>query len=171
MSAMPDPSPKNMHRDLITRFKEEYATAILEAEVSAQHTSTEGWQRLYANQRKAERDERRRIAQDMRNVADRLESVGLDEDGEKEIGECKKASAALRDRAYAFETQTVNPVREPVDRCDKIINEARQAARVEEERTPLVNIGLEDLMKDAIAAVRRPRWDADLGRVVFSDPS
>lgn len=167
MSAQPnpDPSPRNKHRDLITRFREEYATALHEADVSRQHTGTEGWQKLYAAQRKSERESRRELAGTLKRSAEQMEAIGLSEDGEKELAAVKKQSESLRERVEHFDLQAIQPVRDPVERCRKLMDEARRAARAEEERTPLVNAGLEELMKDAIAGVDKPRWDDESGRV------
>lgn len=167
MPPQPERSPQNKRLDPVSKFREEYATALHDAEVSAEHTATEGWANVYAGQRKTEREGRRALADALRNVADRLEVRELDEDEIKEIGEAKKACAELADRSAAFEQQAVSPVREPVERCQRIIDEAVSLARMEEERHPLVQTGLTHLMEAAVAEIRRPKWEGEAGRVVI----
>lgn len=168
MSANPEQVPPNKKRDLITRFKDEYSAAFADVEVAADTTRTEGWARLYAHHRKSQREECRRIAAELRMVADRVEVLIPSEDEEKEIGELKKSCTTLREQNEAFEHQVIEPVREPVQRCEKIIYEAQLAAQTEEERFPLVNTGLEHLMRMEIENVPRAKWDHEHGRVIIN---
>ena len=170
-SAERNPSPKNKQLDPIALFREEYAAALADAEVSAQHTATEGWQRLYASRRKADRDARRAVADSLRNLADRLEVRPLEEDEVKEFAQVKAAYVEADDNAAGFTNRTVFPVREPVNRCDALVTDHLFKATSEEERTPLHSMGLEESMRMAIASVPRPRWDDDLGRVEIVPPS
>lgn len=166
----PERVPQNKQRDVVERFRDEYGQVLVEAETSATHTATEGWHRLYVGQRKNERDRRRKLAESLKSLADRMESVGLCEEEEKELAQIKKGSSDLRDAIAAFEMQTIEPVRAPVEMCRKLVTEAREAARNEEERAPLVNVGLEEVMVEAITHIHKVSWDAELGRVIITDP-
>lgn len=161
----PDRLPDNAQRDLIQRFNEEYSTAMLDVEVSARHTETEGWQNLYANQRKLERERRRKLADDLRNISDRLELRQLVDEEIKEIADIKKAIGEDNDSNADFDSSTVDPVRRPVDHCNDIVNQALNAAKSDEERTPLINVGLEHMMKLAVAKFPTARWQQDRGIV------
>jgi hypothetical protein len=56
-------------------------------------------------------------------------------------------------------------VREPADICRNLIADAMRAAQNEEARTPLINIGLAELMKAEIDKAPKANWDAETGRV------
>lgn len=157
--------------DLIGRFLEAYDIALEEARASAVTTETERWQQLYADHRDHLRKQCAELARNLRAIADTAERGHMHESDEKELGEVKKASLALRELHYAFEFQTVSPVKKPVDDCENIISNARNNARQQEEQAPLVNRGLLDEMGHAIKTVHRVRWDAEKGRVLIEGPS
>lgn len=161
------PSPSNKRRDIITRFKEEYATALAEAEISEAMTASEGWLRLYAGHVRLDRERRRDFSLELKNIADQLEQVALSEDGIKQLADVKKQIVEHGEQCDAFDRHTVLPVRLPVENCEKIIEQAKHAADRDESAAPLVNIGICELMKEAISAVRRAKWDNDSGQVVI----
>lgn len=168
MSAEEVPSLPPSNRDLVSRFREEYEAALIDAKISADHTATEGWQRLYAAERDRQIEYRRNLAQTLRNVADRAEARGLSEEEDKEISEAKKSSADIRDRHEIFERETIDPVREAVRTCDRIIDEVKSQAYRDEHDAPLVNVGMVEIVKMEIAKHPRPRWNEDKGQVLIA---
>ncbi len=159
------PKPVNQHRDLVTRFKDNYAEALGRALISETHTATEGWQKLYIDHRAAVRKARQGLAKSIQAIAELVEKGLADEVQEKEIGDLKKECAELREHEAVFMAQTIEPVRAPADECRKIISDYMQQAANDEARTPLVNSGLEDLMKVAVSSVDKVEWNVDRGQV------
>lgn len=165
-----NPTPANKHRDIVVKFTEAYEQAIVEAEVSREHTATEGWRKLYTDHRRASEANRRGIAKNLRQLADIIEQVGSTEDTEKEIGEAKKEANAARVADESFEAQVVYPVRNCVHNCEAVIDTYVSAARREEAESPLHNTGLEYVMRDAISKQPRASWDAETGMVTITPP-
>lgn len=167
----PDDVPTNKREDVVVRARREYADALHRAEISATHTATDGWQQLYTGFRLAQREARRKLADDLRQVADTIEAGNLSEDGEKRIGDLKKAAIDLRETAAVFDAKTVQPVKDPVEECRRIMADANTAAQNDEARTPLVNIGLAETMLMESRTWDVPTWDADTGRVNIIAPT
>jgi hypothetical protein len=164
----PQPAP-NAKRDLITKFKDEYSAALADSKLSAEHTKTAGWKRLYEQHQQQSWDTRRDMAKTLKTCAQTLEDFGLNEDGEKMVKDTMKASAELRERVAAFQSQVIDRICEPVKACERIIEQYMNEARRQESDAPLHNVGLEHLMRDAVAKVAKPKWDADSGTVVVAD--
>jgi hypothetical protein len=159
-----DPTP-------VEKFRTMYVAALAEAQVSAEHTNTEGWQSLYKNFMKADREGRRELAQGLKGYALQLEMTGLTEDDEKAIGDLKKRAAELREEREVFEAKTVEPVRSCVEVCQKVLNDARQWARAEQDRAPLT---APNLVAEFDAEFKRhpvATWDDETGRVQIVGPS
>jgi hypothetical protein len=97
-------------KDPIKRFKAAYADLLDEARISAEHTATEGWQKLYAAHRESLRVNRRRLSERLKQLADTMEFRGLDEESEKSLADIRKESAEMRETHEAFESETVGPV-------------------------------------------------------------
>src|SRR5512146_2018996 len=112
-SAEPKPAPDNANRDLVTRFRDDYSSALAEARISAEHTATEGWQGLYGGFQRHQRERRRNLAGWLRTIAEQLEKGGLTDEDEKAAKDTIKDVQALREDAEAFDRQTVSPVRKP----------------------------------------------------------
>lgn len=167
MAAAAEKQAKAAREDVVGRFLEAYDVALEEARASAVTTETERWQRLYADHRDYLRKMYGENARALRDIADVFERGAMGEASEKELGEVKKASLALRELHMAFQTQAVAPVRKPVTDCENIISTARNIARDQEEKAPLVNRGLLEEMNNAIKTVARVRWDEERGRVVI----
>lgn len=165
MSAQPNERPKNKQVDLITKFRDDYAIALADAQVSADHTKTEGWQRLYSDHRSNTRDIRRGIAKRLRDIATTIEDFGANEETEKSMQECKKDTVELLTACSSFRRQVIEEVIAPVHDCERIAMAFRNEAAREEAATPLVNSGLEELMRVAVAEQKRPRWDEETGVV------
>ena len=168
MSTLPNPSP-NQYRDLIEKFNSEYAAALGEARISAEHTATPGWQKVYAQQRDQARQRRRDLAKRLGALATMLEDFGLTEDGEKAVKDVAKESAELRETNAAFSHECVERICAPVGACERIIDLYRAEAARNESAAPLINIGLEELMRDAISKVARPSFDDETGAVVIRE--
>lgn len=156
--------------EFILYFRDKYGQALEQAVTSAEHTATAGWQRLYSGHSALIRDTRRDLAKQLKALAIALEDSGLTEDGEKELGEIKKASAQLRDDEEAFISQAIGPVREPVMTCDRVRQEALNEARRDEAESPLTHVGRLEAMQAEIAGCRKPRWNQETGCVVIDDP-
>lgn len=165
------PDPANKQKDVIQRFDSAYSAALIDAQVSAEHTATEGWQKLYHDHVESLVDRRRALAKSMRETADIVELRGTNEEDEKEIGELKKTAVSIRDSDEAFDRQVIQPVRRPVETCERIINEHISQAGREERDAPLHNTGLEHLMRAEVAKRLRVSWDTDTGRVLVEAPA
>lgn len=150
----------------VLKFREAYDEALAEARISAEHTATQGWQSLYAEQRKADRKERRRMAVDLKDLADRLEQRGWTVEDEKALGDLRKAAIEARERADVFDRETVEPVKRCVERCNRVIEDAKIAADRAESSAPLTSRGVADRIRDAIASVASVSWNAEKGLVV-----
>lgn len=94
-------------RDLITRFKMEYAEALDEARVSSKHTDTEGWQHLYQGFHKVNRENRRKAAGRLKQIGEELEVAEIGEHGEKDLADVKKQVQSFREEREIFERKTV----------------------------------------------------------------
>ena len=164
------PTAQQTQTDLIARFRDRYDELLQQAEVGKQHTDTEGWQSLYRDHFAASKVARRGEAIGLRSIADRLETYGLDEEGEKELAAIKKWSAEHRVAETVFEEQTVEPVRNIAEACRKCIFDFAQTAERDQDAAPLINSGLAKAMKSAIAEVPKVAWDAESGRVTISRP-
>jgi len=170
MTALPNPEvPQNKPVDPVTRFVQNYAKALAAAKVSQAHTDTDGWRNLYANHAQAVMEDRRNRAKELASLADELERGLLSEDGEKAIGEVKKAACELRTANHYWERQTVDPVRHPVRVCESMIAGAVDEARRIEADSPMLNIGLTDLMRRQVGECARVSWDSETGTVVIVD--
>lgn len=161
----PEPSPRNRQRDPVTAFREDYAAIVVDAERSAQHTATAGWQELYGAVRRDLLRERVRIAGELRRLADLADESGLTEDDEKDLGDAKKSAVELRQRWECFERDVVDAVRRPVKAAQDCLAHYRGAADRDEAMSPLINSGLVELMRIAIAEQRLVRWDDETGSV------
>jgi hypothetical protein len=165
MATVVEKPKEKVVRKEIEEFRKKYTEALADAQVSASHTAQTGWQNLYGMHRLNVQKERKSLASQLRQHADTLERGTLSEEGEKWIGEVKKDSAALRGMVNAFESQTVEPVRQPVYRCESVIEDARRAAREAEGQAPLQARGLIAEMDEAINSVPKVRFDEETGVV------
>jgi hypothetical protein len=171
MSALPSQEPpKNQNLDPVSRFKASYATALEGLSVAVLHTSTQGWQELYTAHRKAVRDRRQELAALLRDFADGMERRGLCEQDEKDLGDIRKASAELRAAEDHWQLQTVGPVKAPVDVCQQMLADAVSEAVRLEAREPMLNVGLEELMRMEVAKCIRASWDEDTGKATHIMP-
>lgn len=169
MSSVPNTNPAPNNRDIFQNFRAEYGAALADARLSAEHTGTEGWQRLFSDRRDKEREHRRELAKQLRTQAERLEDFGLTEDDEKAIKDIAKASAELRDSGAVFERETIGRVCAPVQACERIaLQYINQATRLESD-TPLHNIGVEEMMRIEIGKYPKPLWDAENGIVEIKE--
>lgn len=161
----------NRKVDIISRFRDRYEEALTQARMHAKHTETEGWQALYSGFKASCRERLAACAKSLRGKADTIELVGTHEELEKDVGEEKKVLAAIRTEMNAFDQNTVQPIKQCTADCQQIITEAMSQARRDENETPLVNLGIEDLMRDAVASVPKVTWDEELGTVVITEPN
>jgi hypothetical protein len=164
------PSPGKSNKDIIARFRDEYNAALADAEVSANHTVTEGWRRMYSDRRQKSRAKRAEAAKRLRFLVDRLEDFGWMEEDEKSTKDIVKESTELRATEDAWQREVVDRVCEPIGRCDKIRIDYENQAHREEQLAPLHNIGLEQMMKSETRKQRRPRFDHETGQVFIDEP-
>lgn len=166
MSALPTPDvPPNKQMDPVSRFIANYAKALDAAMVSMEHTDTEGWRELYARHANAVMEDRRKLAKELESLADELERGMLTEEGEKAIGEVKKEAVELRTANHYWELQTADPVRQPVRVCEAMLSSAIDEARRIEAESPMLNIGLTEMMRAQVAKSARPAWDSEIGTI------
>lgn len=170
MSAVPNPSPRS-NRDLIGRFREEYAEALAEARTGSIHTQTDGWRNLYAFQRQVYRDSRRATAQRLTTMATQLEDFGFCEDDEKALKTLAKDIAERRIEFEVFNDKTVGRVCEPVSKCERVIEQYRAQAARDEAAAPLHNVGLEELVRIEISKVAKPWFNAETGVIEIREPT
>lgn len=162
---------KKAAASLIQEFEHEYTQAHLDALKSMETTRQDAWQAMYAEETKTQRDTARGIGDVLAGIAKRFVENFATEDDEKELGEQKKLAAEARIRRMTFFANTVQPIREPVDQCRKIIGNYRGKAAREEERAPLVFKGLQDALEESIKSMPGVKWDDKAGRVlVHNDP-
>lgn len=172
MSALPNsnPAPGPSNKDIVLRFREHYSAALADAAVSAEHTATEGWQKLYSGHKRASKDHRREWAKRLKNAATRLEDFGWSEDDEKGVKDLVKEAAELRENEEGWQVQVVDPVTAPVSACERIcIEHINEAARIEAD-SPLHSIGLVETMRLEVAKQPKPVWNADAGTVTLIEP-
>ncbi len=168
MSALPNPAHNSPNQtDIIRKFHAEYHEAIAEAHEARIQTETLSWQRIYADFHAEQKKKRRDAAKSLRNHAERLEDYGWSDDEKKAVKEIVKLSDELDDVTAAFERETVERITAPVRKCEALIIEARFAANRIESHEPLLNVGLRELMEDAIRSVEKVTFDRERGVVVI----
>lgn len=150
---------------LILKMEKAAESAIADARVSAEHTGTAGWQKLYGEHKRKGRETRARIADEMRSHASQLTQSGWSEDTEKEVKGCAKESAELRAAEEAFYRETVSPVVGPVNRLQTLLDNYRDQARGVEASSPLFSGELMKAMNAAILKLPRVSWDEKAGVV------
>lgn len=169
-NAVKVPASEPIKHDLIARFEDDFAVLLDKARVASAMTSTECWQRLYADTMANARKIRRGMAEQLRGLSATMEDRGLDENGEKELGELKKNSMALNSDVAAFNLFTIEPIRASSREYDTLVNRYRGEAKREEDINPLMHQNLELSMRDAIAKAERIAWDDEEGRIVIVAP-
>jgi hypothetical protein len=168
MSALPSPAHNSPNQtDTIKKFRAEYHDAIGEAHEARIQTETPNWQRIYAEFHAEQKRKRREAAKALRGYADRLEDFGWSDDAKKAVKDIVKLSDELDSTTAAFERETVERITAPVRRCEALIIEARNAASRIESHEPLLNVGLRELMDDAIRSVEKATFDRERGVVVI----
>ena len=150
---------------IIIQFRSDYAKALALVCVSKEHTDTEGWRKLYAEHVEEVVRQRRRLANELHELADMMECNDLDEDGEKAIGEIKKAATGLREAEHHWRMQTIVPVKDPVDDCHALLQSVRERARNAQLDATLTNAGLVEKAHGEIARVQTVSWDAETGTI------
>lgn len=165
MSAEEIPDPQPNQSDPIKRFMQKYAEALGDAHDAARMTEEATWQRVYHERRERVEKERDEAANKLRVLADALQSGSMFEDEAKAIKEIVKAEEARQTAMVFFERDVVERVTAPVETCRRLIEEANENARREEQAAPLHNVGLRELMREVTARATPVRWDAQTGRV------
>jgi len=165
MPAEEIPSPQPNQSDPIKRFRQKYAEALGDAHDAARLTDEATWQRMYHERRDRVQKERDDAAKSLRVLADALQSGAMFEDEAKAIKDIVKAEEARQTAMVFFERDVIERVTAPVETCRRLIEEANENARREEQGAPLHNVGLYELMKAETAAAMPVRWNAETGRV------
>jgi hypothetical protein len=147
------PATESTERAEVQSFRRKYAKALESAYVSQAHTDTEGWQNLYALYRKDVEKVRKDLAERLAGFARSLSMHVLDEDDEKAIKDIVKEHGALCVKINSFTLDVIEPIRECVYECRKIIDEGRREAREAEASAPLHSRGLLVAMDEAINGV------------------
>lgn len=167
MNAQPNPEPSEPRE--ITQFRSKYAEALQAAEVSAEHTATQGWQDLYgAHQLKIQKN-RADLADRTGKLTEVMRMRFLDKDEEKAIGEIKSELAELRESDESFRRQVIDPIIAPMRECERVMEEARAIVRKAEHETPLHTRGLIESMETVIDTVPRVKFVMASGRLVVGD--
>lgn len=155
----------NQREDLVARTRRLYLEAFEDVRVSAVHTATEGWGRVYQGHLSEVKQRRLAVAKVLSAQAETMDVRLLVEDEEKEVKDAIKQNVELRDFETQWEKQVLRPITEPVTRCKEIIENSRAAADREERNAPLVNVGLCQILDDMIATLPRAEWEERTGRV------
>jgi hypothetical protein len=168
MSSLPSPASNSPNQaDIVRRFHAEYHEAIVEAHQARNLTETANWQRIYAEFHDEQKKKRRDAAKVLRVHAERLEDYGWTDDEKKGVKEIVKLADELDTTTAAFERETVERITAPVRKCETLIVEARMAANRIESHEPLLNVGLREVMEDAIRSVEKATFDRERGVVVI----
>lgn len=149
--------------DPVEDFTRRYPALLSVAESARETTLTDAWTNLYKFERKKDADGRAELAATLIQHAEQIRDHGSDEEIEKAIGKCKAMALELRERKAHFEATTVQPIKDPVEACMKLIADAQQEAR--ELADNLHHVGIQQRMKNAIDAVAKPRFDEEDGRI------
>lgn len=173
---MPEPEQKpdgfaNKKKDVIIRFSDAYGPALLDARVSAEHTATQGFQKLVEDHLEGIKARRRGIAARLHEVAKFIEDFGPSADTEKYIQDEKKLVVELLGETEAFFVQVSKPVQAAVEECKRIVTAHQHEADRDERSAPLHNAGLVELLRGEIAQVAKPHWDQETHRVVIKEPA
>ncbi len=159
--------PRN--HELIKQMRVEAEAIIEDIRIAAAHTATEGWQALYAGNRKKKKDRQNEIGKSLHGLADRLVTHGWDEDDEKAVKALVKESLELRETHAAFNTETVYPVMDSVSRLSVFISNWQSQAERVEKNAPLHTRGLADAMAEAIKELPNAKWEPSTGVVTIED--
>src|ERR1035437_3578785 len=149
MTALPSGVPQNQNVDPVTKFRRAYAELFVRVEINKLLADTDGWRQLYGDHAKSVADQRRDLSKRLHVLADCMERGRLTEDEEKFIGDIKKEAIELREAEDHWNRQTVDPVREPGDAAEHMLQDAVAEAKRIEDREPLTSVGLLDVMRDA----------------------
>ena len=63
------------------------------------------------------------------------------------------------------------PAGGPVVECQRIIDNALAEARRRYHASPLIEVGLVEILQDAVAAQPKPSWDEKTGVVTIAEPT
>jgi len=155
--------------NLVKKFEGLITEATEKSRVSAAHTATTGWQKLYAAHRQSVKKVRDSLADRLIAAARLFESGEADETTEKEIGAIKADAVALRDRCETFDDETVQPVREPFTKVTNLIDEAIRSAESEARASGMFAKDLAAKMRNAIAQPPKVTWDEKTGVLLVHD--
>lgn len=155
--------------ETIKQMRSEAEAIIEDIRVAAAHTATEGWQALYAGNRKKKKDRQSEIGKSLHSLADRIVTHGWDEDDEKAVKALVKESLELRETHAAFNTETVYPVMDSVSRLSACVSNWQSQAERVEKNAPLHTRGLADAMAEAIKALPNAKWDPSTGVVTIEE--
>jgi hypothetical protein len=169
MSEQPKPNGKPKEPEEIAKFRRDYADAMTHAQISAEHTATEGWMNLYGSHQESVGKARKDLSDRLNKILEPLRLRHLTEDEEKELAEIKKEAVSLREDDEAFQRQTVSPVIAPMLECNAVIESARSAARAAEREFGLGNKGLSEAMETVIETMPRVRFLTSSGRLMVGE--
>lgn len=150
---------------IVTPFLKEYADALEACRKAAQQTSTAQWQETYAAYTRQTREARESIAKTLRMLADRLDVTHLGEELEKELTSSKKGAEYLRERDTTWQSTTIAPLKEPVDRANALVENVIRQARLDEDRNPLIAKGLAARVRERVDRLARATWDDTAGTI------
>ncbi len=154
---------------LVKDFREEYAEAFAQAVIQAEHTATDGWQRLVAGFRDGQKAGNKSLNETLKAIAKQVLDYGVMEPDEKAIGEAKKTANALRVSAECFDADVITPVRDVAQEPGKVIERFARTARQTEDNQPLLANGIVADMAAAIGEVAKVEWDDETAVVKIPD--
>jgi len=166
----PEPSPKNKAKDLVTRFVEQYTEIVERAKIAAEHTSTDGWKTLFTDYRHRIQNGYRTPAKTLKQLGEKCETGGINEDERKLVKEALKQIETTENDDSIFVRDVIDKVAAPARDASMCLLEYRQAADLAETAQPLINLGLVDVMKDAIKKQPTISWDGLTGVLTIIPP-
>lgn len=158
--AVPEkPKPVGKGEERAASLSSTYRDAFKDAEKAKALTDTAAWQALYAGRRKLIANARQGLKNELERLAAIAGETGLSENSEKECKEVAKSSEVVRSEAEYFDRQTVAPVRACSEKCQSIIDGARNEAVL----YPLLAGDIEA----AIKKFKPVTWDQTTGRIMI----
>lgn len=155
---------------LIEKFEKQHAKLIEKCRISAEHTATAGWKKLYGDHQESVKKAAESLANRLASLSRSVRDGQLDKEVAKALSDAKKDLEALAERQDSFDTETVKPVRDPVDKVRDLVLEAERAASFQSsDEGMFAPRDLVSKMRNAIAGWPSATWDAATGTVTVKD--
>lgn len=162
----PEPSDSS---DPVQQFERRYAVALDKARSAASMTAEPAWEEMMSARIAAEKAARASLSKELAGLAETLDSRGWTEEEEKAAKDAIRAAIEARAENDVFTRQVIDPVTAPVRECQEVINSAVRHAEKLQRDQPLIHRNIDREMQDAVDAVAKPVYMANLGIVVIRE--